>query len=577
MTGSHSRGVLLIVEDDSTVNKILAHVFADMTCSTHRDLASARTWLEAGNAFSVALIDKHLPDGSGLEFVEWLRGRAPECEALLMTADSNIDSAIAAMKVGVSDYLRKPFKDLEAVRLRVSDAFEKVALKNQRLELLERVAHAASHDALTGLANRAAFLERLAATLAELERAPDRLFAVLFVDVDRFGNINDNLGHGEGDKLLCAVSDRLRGCVRNVDTVARMGGDEFTILLREVRDPNDALRVAERIHESLQATFELGERSVYVSASIGIALSCDTSGSERRMPSAETLMREADLAMYRAKGLGRARSQIFSAQLQTRAQRAWQLESTLRAALQSGEVSAAFQPIVRVGDGRVEGFEALVRWSSPEHGAVPALELVDIAEDTGLIGAVFDQVLDMAARQLRACQSLTGRDDLFMGVNLSGKQLSDTTLVDRLLATLARIGVSPRTLELEITESVLMDDPKNAMASLERLRAAGVSLTIDDFGTGYSSLSYLSRLPVSTLKIDRSFVVEMAQGNGRNIVGFIIDLARKLNLRVIAEGVESGDQMSALAAEGCALAQGFYFARPMPAADLASWLQQGKR
>ncbi|MCC6809582.1 MAG: EAL domain-containing protein [Deltaproteobacteria bacterium] len=564
---------LLIVDDDDGVRALLDSALRDVeaTRALHADMLSAQKYVEDGGRVDVALVDKNLPDGTGAQFIGWLRQHVPAAEAVLMTAQTSIDSAVEAMKAGACDYVRKPFDDLSQLRMRVCDALEKVALKRSQTLLMEKLWHEALHDPLTGLANRTAFLDRLRTSLDELRRNPDRLYAVLFIDIDRFKHVNDNLGHQEGDKLIATIGQRIAAAVRETDVVARLDGDEFTVLLREIEQPTDAARVAERIHQSFTEPIRVGGREIFTTCSIGAALSNDPRDpdSASSVAFAEAMLRNADLAMYRAKRGGKSATHFFDAEMQARAQRSWQLESSLHEALKNGEISVAYQPIMALPERRLAGFEALVRWRSPTLGQVAPLELVAIAEECGLIDAVFEHVLDTAVHQLRAWQQQLGESALSMSVNLSSKQLSGAHFVERVLAHLHAAEVPASALELEITESALMDDPERARGILEGLRDAGVRLSIDDFGTGYSSLSHLSRLPVSSLKIDRSFVMDAAAAN---IVGFVVDLARHLHLHVVAEGVEKEMELESLLAHGCGFAQGYYFSKPLAADAMSAWL-----
>jgi diguanylate cyclase (GGDEF)-like protein/PAS domain S-box-containing protein len=425
-----------------------------------------------------------------------------------------------------------------------------------------KIEHDALHDALTGLPNRTLFLERLRAALLRAKRRKDYVFAVLFVDLDRFKVINEGLGHSAGDRLLVEAARVLETCVRPQDTVARLGGDEFTILLDDVRDELYATRVASRIQRALLSPFDLGGHEAFTSASIGIALS--SAGYER----AEDVMRDADTAMYRAKALGKARHEIFDTSMHRRAVALMQLETDVRRAVERTEFSLAYQPIVSLRTGRIEGFEALLRWDHPLRGPIPPAELVPVAEETGLIQPIGRWVLDEACREMSRWLSTIGANDnrpLYVCVNLSGKQFSEPGLTREIAEVMRTNGLEPRRLKLEITESAIMHDPEQAVAMMRELRAHGFGLSIDDFGTGYSSLSYLLRFPIDTLKIDRTFVAGMEHGGeNQELVRTIVTLARNLSMHVVAEGVETDAQRIRLEALGCDSAQGFLFSQPVP-------------
>lgn len=423
----------------------------------------------------------------------------------------------------------------------------------------EQLLHDAFHDALTNLSNRALFMDRLAGAAARTRRREDYTFAVLFLDVDRFKVVNDSLGHVVGDQLLISIARRLEKCLRPGDTVARLGGDEFAILLEDIADVSDSIRVAERIQTDLQQAFSLSGNEVFATASIGIAPG--SSAYER----AEDILRDADTAMYRAKALGKARHQVFDKAMHARAVALLQLETDLRRAVEREEFRLYYQPIVEFITGRIEGFEALIRWQHPERNIVSPSEFIPIAEENGLIIPIGRWVIREACRQLKQWHEQMPTDPpLTLSVNLSGKQLSRADLIDEIKAALKETGLDPSTLKLEITESVIMENAEHAVEMLLQLRALNVQINVDDFGTGYSSLSYLHRFPINTLKIDRSFVNRIGEQNENSeIIGTILTLARNLGMDVIAEGVETGEQLARLRALGCGHGQGYYFSVPL--------------
>ena len=423
----------------------------------------------------------------------------------------------------------------------------------------ERLLHDALHDRLTGLANRALFMDRLGQAFGRLRRHREHAFAVLFLDFDRFKNINDSLGHMAGDRLLIEMAARLSACLRPGDTISRLGGDEFAILLEDVADVAGATWVAERIQSALALPFTLSGQEVFSSASIGIAFGHN----EYERP--EDLLRDADMAMYRAKAMGKARHEVFDAGMHTRAVALLQLETDLRWAIERGEFRLHYQPIVSLESGRITGFEALIRWQHPERGLVAPNEFIPVAEETGWIVPMGAWVLEEAVAQLARWQNQTGVvPPLTMSVNLSSKQFSQADLIPLIEKTLLDAQVAPECLRLEITESALMDDAETVTDRLLQLRGIGVRLSLDDFGTGYSSLSYLHRFPLDTLKIDRSFIARMSEGgHRREIVNTIVTLGRNLGMDVVAEGVEDAAQLADLRALGCSLGQGYFFARPL--------------
>ncbi len=424
----------------------------------------------------------------------------------------------------------------------------------------EQLIHDALHDPLSNLPNRAFFMTLLDRAIKRTRRRGDYLFAVLFVDLDRFKLVNDSLGHGVGDQLLVTISQRLKACVRPGDVVARLGGDEFTILLDDIRGVNDATRVAERIQTELKEPFNFDGHEVFTSASIGIALS--TAGHERP----EYFLRDADTAMYRAKVRGKARYEMFDEAMHARAVAQLQLETDLRRALERGEFRVRYQPIVVLSSGQITGFEALVRWQHTERGLIAPAEFIPMAEETGLILPIGRWVMEMACTQTRAwIDQFPEWPDLSISVNLSAKHFQQPDLVPQVLEVLKQSGLPARNLKLEITESVLMGEPESHVVVIRELRKAGIQVLIDDFGTGYSSLSYLQRFSVDTLKIDRSFLGEGSEGDGWDIVETIIALAEDLGVNVIAEGVETEEQTARLKALRCEHAQGFLFREPVDA------------
>jgi diguanylate cyclase (GGDEF)-like protein len=445
----------------------------------------------------------------------------------------------------------------------------------------EQLIHDALHDALSGLPNRAFFMTLLDRAIQRTRRRRDYLFAVLFVDLDRFKLVNDSLGHGVGDQLLVTISQRLKSCLRPGDVVARLGGDEFTILLDDIRDVSDATRVAERVQAELKEPFLFQGHEVFTSASIGIALS--TAGHDR----AEYLLRDADTAMYRAKARGKARYEMFDEAMHARAVAQLRLETDLRRALEREEFRVLYQPIVVLKTGHITGFEALVRWQHSERGLMPPKEFISVAEETGLIIPIGRWVMDTACRQTRQwLDQFPDLPTLSISVNMSAKHFQQPNLVSQVLEVLRESKLPAANLKLEITESILMDEPEGHIAVIHELRQAGVQVLIDDFGTGYSSLSYLQRFSVDTLKIDRSFLVkstaageDAGEGDAWDIVETIITLAEDMGVNVIAEGVETEEQTNRLKELRCEHAQGFLFREPVDSETAGALLaaQQKRR
>ncbi len=440
-----------------------------------------------------------------------------------------------------------------------------------RKEAEGRLRREALYDALTGLPNRTLLMDRLRQALARAKRHPHQVCGLLFLDVDRFKVVNDSLGHAVGDQLLCELARRLERCVRPEDTVARLGGDEFTVLLESVRGPKDATLAAERIQSGISGVVRLGENEVFTTVSIGIAISSD----DYQQPA--DLIRDADTAMYRAKAAGKARHELFDTRMHAQAMTMLNLENDLRRALERSEFEMHYQPIVQLERPDIVGFEALVRWRHPARGLVLPGEFIPIAEETGLIVPLGRWVLERACTDARAWQVDFPREPpLMLSVNLSARQLVEPDLLDAVEEILKRTGFDARSLDLEITESVIMQRPDLVTVVLGRLKDIGIRVSIDDFGTGYSSLSYLHLFPVDCLKIDRSFISSMqALGKQRRIVETILMLARNLGIEVIAEGVEGEEQRQALHGLGCGLAQGFLFSRAVDEASARALLAAG--
>jgi len=440
----------------------------------------------------------------------------------------------------------------------------------QRKRSDERVSHMAFHDDLTKLPNRLMLSQRLDQSLSRHRRAGTAL-AILFMDLDRFKVINDSLGHEMGDVLLRQVADRLRTQSREGDTVARMGGDEFVVLIESYESLTDVSTRAQRLVEQLSAPYALGGNDCHVTVSIGISV-FPTDGSD-----SQALLKAGDVAMYRAKDTGRNNYLYYSPSMNVHTVERLALESDLRHALERNEFILHYQPKVEIATGLISGIEALLRWRHPRRGLVPPLDFIPLAEETGLIVPIGEWVLATACARTKIWQD-QGFPNLDVAVNLSARQFSDPMLLPNLTRIIRASGLDPSSLELEITESLVMSHGANAVAVLERLKSIGVHIAIDDFGTGYSSLAYLKRFPIDTLKVDRSFIRDITADSGdRKITRAIIAMAHSLKLKVVAEGVETEDQLKFLQSQHCDAVQGYLLHRPLPEAEVAGVLELDRR
>lgn len=471
--------------------------------------------------------------------------------AAAMKAVSKERNYSQRVKMESRDELGSLIDDFNEMLVQIEVRDQELRSKQNRLDYL------AHHDTLTSLPNRLLFQDRLHHAISKARRIQQGM-ALLFLDLDRFKNINDSLGHEVGDQVLQEVAKRLSAIVRESDTLARLGGDEFVITLEQNTESREITIVAQKILQTLSTAFHIDAHELYITASIGISLYPDNG------LTSEALMKTADVAMYRAKEKGRNNFQFFTSDMNERAHEALFLENNLRKAIDNRELALHYQPQVEISSGKTTGMEALVRWHHPKHGVIPPNKFIPMAEETGLIIPLGKWVINTACRQTMQWQQ-AGFPPCKVAVNISPRQFRQSNLVKTVEQALAESGLAANWLELEITENVLIEDATQTIAIMEALNALGVSLAIDDFGTGYSSLSYLHRFPLSKLKIDQSFVQSIGGPAGNHaIVEAIIALARALDLEVIAEGIENQAQIAFLMERGCVYGQGFYFSRPLP-------------
>ena len=476
------------------------------------------------------------------------------------------DGSVVEVSLSGAAFLNADGRTLGAV-LTLQDVTE-------RKRTQEQLRYVAYHDLLTGLPNRKSFYEAIDQVMLEACRLPNdqrngkqQIWALLFLDLDRFKTINDSLGHDVGDRILQTVAERIRSCLRKSDQIFRLGGDEFTVMLNELSRDIDAARVSEKILEAVARPIPWRGNELYLTASVGISV-CPNDGKE-----VEAIVRNADMAMYAAKEEGNS-YHFYTEEMNAKAQARMRMETSLRKAVQNNELVLYYQPMVD-SKHRIQGMEALLRWLHPEIGLVPPAQFIGVAEETGAIVPIGRWVLEEACRKAKDWQN-RGYNDLYVAVNLSARQFRQPELVDEVLSILERTGLLPKHLKLEVTESSVMDNPEDAIAKMESLSGYGIRFSIDDFGTGYSSLSHLKRFPVDTLKIDRSFVRESTENQGdQEIIRTILAMASSLNMKAVAEGVETREQRDFLCEEGCRIMQGFYFGPPVPEADFEGLLKRG--
>jgi diguanylate cyclase (GGDEF)-like protein len=511
----------------------------------------------------VILADLNLPDSRGTETVTSLQTSYPNIPLVIVSSWEDEAISLRSVKAGAQDYLVKGHIDGANLHRVIRYAIER---KRTELELV-RLAH---YDQLTSLPNRTLLRERVEHALARAMRAGSGV-ATLILDMDRFKEINDMLGHEVGDKLLIEAAQRIRASVRDQDTVARLGGDEFAVILEGVSEAKEVLPVIERIIGSLSDVTTIDGHEVNSSTSVGIAMYPENGRD------LSELLRAADLAMYQAKSSGRGRYQFFADAMQEEAQSRHALEWALRRAVETGEFELVYQPQICLRTGMVIGVEALLRWMSPTRGLLTPYHFIAGLEEFGLINEVGEWVLQTACKQIRKWHAMD-LEPMRMGVNVSAQQFEDPMLIDKIRSALKETNLPPEFLELELTESCLMSDPAQAGALLREIREIGVRISIDDFGTGYSSLTYLNEFPLNALKIDKSFVQNVESNDrGGPISNMIIGLGQNLGLEVIAEGVETEAQLRYMREHGCDIAQGYFYARPESPEDLTPWLRDNQR
>ncbi len=546
---------LLLVEDSPSdallAREMLAETWGDRLAVTHLQRAddARRHLLE--HEVGCVLLDLSLPDAGGLQALDQVRSSAPGVPVVVLSGLDDEELALRAVQEGAQDYLIKGKVTGEGMSRSI-----RYAVERKRAEAA--MAHRALHDPLTGLPNRLLFIDRLELALARASRSSGSV-AVLFLDLDHFKAINDSLGHEAGDQLLVHVARRVEGALRPADSVARFGGDEFTILCDAVEDERDAALIGERVLAALARLFPVGEGEVSLGGSLGLALGSEGSTSEG-------LVRNADIAMYRAKERGGSCYELYDELMRTRAAARLDAERALRRALERRELRLHWQPSVDVRTGAVAGLECLLRWQHPERGLLGPEEFLALAEETWEIVPIGHWVLQEACRQARRWIDLPQVHSMTLAVNLSARQLTRPELPARIAAALRASGLHSSALCLDVSEGALMEDLDAGLAALEALRRSGIRVALDNFGTGHAALGDLKHLPVDALKLDPSYVAGLGSDpHDAAIAGAVIGLAHALGLQAVAEGVETREQLDALEALDCDLVQGYFFSRPLSA------------
>lgn len=578
-----------IVDNLDLLSKILTKRGYRVRCAKNGSIALREAQNESPN---LILLDINMPDLDGYQVCEQLKAntKTNSIPIIFLSAQDDIKDKVKAFSIGGADFIGKPFEIKEVLvrvknQLALQTANNQINNLNKRLEirvkertsemesanrilkqeilqrhqLEQRLRHDALHDSLTGLPNRNLFMRQIEKCLDNVIDNANEQFAILFIDLDRFKVINDSLGHLAGDELLIACAQRLQNCMSTKDAIARLGGDEFTILLEQITSEQNAIAVAEKILHEFSTPFDLGNRSLMITVSIGIVI-----GSSEYHQEID-LLRDADTALYRAKELGKARYEIFTQQMYLDAMRRLELENELRQAIFNEELILYYQPIVSLDNFELKGFEALVRWQHPIRDIISPGEFIPLAEETGLIIALGEWVMQKACHQLYLWQEhLANAKDLTMSINVAGDQLHDPKFLENIDRTINATKVSCQHLKFEITESMLIEDTKQVIAVLQQIKNRHIQISIDDFGTGYSSLSYLPQFPIDILKIDRSFVEAMnAEPQNLEIVKTIIVLAQVLNMKIVAEGIETELQSNTLKSLDVELGQGYLFSKPL--------------
>ncbi|HBQ99532.1 MULTISPECIES: EAL domain-containing protein [unclassified Roseofilum] len=593
---------ILLVDDTPENLRLLSDLLSQQGYKV-RSVMNGRTAIKASQAKppDLILLDINMPQMNGYQVCQELKtlDRTQEIPIIFISALNEVFDKVKAFRVGGCDYISKPFqieevlarvkhqlqlkaaqtqlKDLNLqLEARVQERTQELQTTNQvltqeiqeRKRIQQKLLDMALHDSLTGLPNRALFMERLESVIQKLKVSADESFAVLFLDCDRFKVINDSLGHLVGDQLLKAIAKRINSLLDANMLLARLGGDEFTILVESCANLEDTKKLAATILNSLSYSFQLELHEVFINASIGIVLSHP----DYHKP--EYVLRDADTAMYKAKSMGKGQYHVFDPTMHQLALKRLTLETELRKAIEHQEFLVHYQPIINLQTGKISGFEALVRWQHPQRGLVSPADFIPVCEETGLINDIGYWVFQQACNQLKIWQQTLKNDSLKISINLSVRQFSQMNLMEKVLETIAKTQVVPQSLTMEITESALIENPVHARTLLHQIRDQNIHISLDDFGTGYSSLSYLHTLPIDILKIDRSFINTLSQDPlDLGLIPPIIQISQTLNMQVVAEGIETPKQLEILRQLNCDFGQGYWFAKPLNIREATALLQ----
>jgi diguanylate cyclase (GGDEF)-like protein len=571
VTNQTEKPAILIIDDDVPIRQLLLEILSDSYACCEAESAEQALTALAKDHFDLVISDINMGGMSGLELVPHVHSISADSVVLMISGQSNIETAIEALRVGAFDYIMKPF-DTRHVEAAVERALKQSSLlkekrryKDQLEKLLTQrtaeVNRLAYYDTLTGLPNRTLFEDRLDQAVAVSQRAGE-LLGILFISLDQLKKVNDTLGHLPGDLLMKQVAGRLTSCVPKGDTVARFGGDEFAVMLTKVGGAKDVVEIIGSIRDALHPPFQLDGQELFATSSVGVSL-FPHDGNET-----QSLLKNAGSALYRAKKSGADNYRFYTEDMNSKASKQFALETSLRHAIDNEEFVLHYQPRLAVDSLKITGVEALVRWQHPQLGLLSPAEFIPLAEDNGLILPIGEWVLRTACRQNREWQE-KGFTPMRIGVNVSARQFQQQHLAEIVLEILEETGLAPNYLDLELTESSIMSNAQATIDVLTRLKGMGVTISIDDFGTGFSSLSYLKRLPIDALKIDQSFVRDLTTDpDDAALVMAIVTLAHNLRLQVVAEGVETEEQLRFLHLLRCDEVQGYFFSKPLPAAGL---------